>query len=184
MSFLNSVWAGFVSFWNNLVLWMVWLTGATEAYAQLFLIAVLAYIVLVLILIKVHHIMSKMQRKRIKACVYEYDRIWYLTAQSMYKFNEEMKAAGKENKLAHWTRSILTLEDKDYLHNRKKIFADVKKLEEYLGKPFVDAKVLKKINNLHLKITSSNVLHKIVGWALTGMTAWLYLLAWKRVYYR
>lgn len=184
MLILNSVWTSFVSFWDNLILWMMWVTGFSNAYAQLALIAVLVYIVLVFILIKVHHLMNKIQRKRVARCIYEYDRIRYLTAKAMYNFNEEMKAQGKINNLVYGTKSILKLENKDYLHNQKKVFADTKKLETYLGKSFVDAKILKKITTLHLKIISANVLYKLVGWTLTGMTAGLYLLSWKRVYYR
>ncbi|NOZ44256.1 MAG: hypothetical protein GXP45_03875 [bacterium] len=96
------------------------------------MIVVLSYGLLLLVLLKVHHIMTKIQRQRVQKCIYEYDRIWYMIAKAMYNFNEDMKAQGKTSKLVHGTRSILSLKDKDYLHNRKKIFADVKKLETYL----------------------------------------------------
>ncbi len=163
---------------------LVRFTSLSEASVSLLLIIVIGYIFLFFVLLKIHRRMTAKQRKRVRACIYEYDRIWYATAKSMYAFNKEMKLAGKENKLVHGTRSILSLKDKDYLHNQKKIFSDLIKLEKFLWKQVIDPKVLKKISRLHLTITSFNVFHKIVGWILTIMTLWIYLIFWKRVYYR
>lgn len=61
---------------------------------------------------------------------------------------------------------------------------DVAKLEVYIGQQYIPDDLKKRIRNLHLAITGANVTHKLVGWTLTAMTFGLYLMGWKRVYYR
>jgi len=58
----------------------------------------------------------------------------------------------------------LQFEKKDYFFNKKKIFADIKKLEAYLKQEIVPKRVLKKINGLHGSIANVNFLQQVVGW--------------------
>lgn len=184
MVFLQNIRTKIVPVWDNLVLFVAGFTWFSQPYAQLVTIAFFAYIVLILILFKLHKVMTEHQRKRVAKCVREYDRVRYYTAKSMYEFNQHMKAQWQVNQLAHGTRSVLKLDKKDYLHNRKKIFDDIKKLQTYMNKEVVPVEVLKKIKRYHTKISSVNLLHKIVGRGLVVMTLGLYLFGWKRVYYR
>ena len=182
--FFQNTWIKILPVWDNLVLSVWWIVWVSDVYAQLVTIAIFVYIVLAIVLLKVHQAMILSQRKRVVKCVREYDRVWYYTAKAMYEFNAQMKAQWQTNQLAHGTRSILKLEKKDYLHNRKKIFDDIKKLQTYMNKEFVPIEVLKKIKSYHMKIKSAAMLHQLVGRWLVVMTLGLYLLGWKRVYYK
>ena len=182
--FLQKVWTWLLWVRHNLVLSVSQLFGVSEFYGQWITIAIFAFVVVVLFLIKIHHGMIKMQKKRVEKLVYEYDRIWYLEAKAMYTFNQHMKAQGQVNQLAHGTRSVLQLDNKDYLVNKKKIIEDIKKLETYFNQKIVPDETIKKILSLHRKVSSSNMLHQVVGRGLVVMTAGLYLLKWERVYYK
>ena len=184
LAFFQNIWLQVLPLWDNLVFSVGGIFWVSEAYAQLATIAIFVYILLVIVFLKLHHGMIALQRKRIAKCVREYDRVWYYTSKAMYEFNAEMKAKWQVNQLAHGTRSVLKLDKKDYLHNRKKIFDDVKKLQTYMNKEFVPIEVLKKIKSYHIKIKSAAMLHQIVGRGLVVMTLGVYLLGWKRVYYK
>lgn len=92
LQFLQNTWAQIQPTWENLVFVVADLTGLQEFYAKYLIVGIVAYIVLVYILVKIHHGMSSRQRKRVAKVVKEYDRIWYLTAKAMYSFNERMNA--------------------------------------------------------------------------------------------
>jgi len=171
-------------FWESMVNFVIWLTGLQYQNAQLLLIVVFVLFLAVLILWKVHSGLIKLQRKKVQECIYEYDRIWYLEAKAMYAFNQKMRQQWQVNQLAHGTRSILALNKKDYLVNRKKIVDDIKKLEKYMGQQIVSVEQLKKIGRLHLRIAGSSMIQHVIGRGLIVMTLGLYGLKWERVYYK
>lgn len=100
----------------------------------------------------------------------------------MYEYNQNLIQQGKMGKLAHGTRSVLKLPNKDYFVNTKKIFADTKKLETFLGKEIVPKKIFKKIRFLHKKVQFWNLFQSIVGWGLVVVTFGIYWISWKKLY--
>ncbi len=66
-------------------------SGLSYEYSQLALFAVIALMIVIVVLSKIHSGLIGLQRKRVQACIYEYDRVWYFVAKAMYSFNKKMK---------------------------------------------------------------------------------------------
>jgi len=188
MDKILKIWANVLAkltpFWHSLV-WIVEdLSGLETAYAQLAIFVVLGYVVAIFVTIKIHTMFIKSQKKKVKKCVFEYDRVRYLINKAMYDINKKMKNSWKSLDLEYGTKSVLQLKKKDYLYNRKKIFSDIKKLEKYLWQEIVSSKVLKKISALHGRIGAMSLIQHLIGWGLVILTFGLYALKWERVYYK
>jgi len=182
-TFLEPVLSFLEPIWKDLVGYFVDSFGMEYQVAQWVVVGLGVYGIFVLFLSGFHKRMVKNMLTQVRQCVYEYDRVWYLTARAMYAYNIHMKRQGKQSPLTHWTTSVLKLKDNHYLNHKAKIFEDIKKLEQYFNQQFIPEKVLRKINFYHKKITFWNSLQLFFWWSLTVLTLGVYKLSWKKVMY-
>lgn len=152
---------------------LIWLDYNTT---QLILLWVITYIVFIVIVVLIHKWFLRRGTKIKALCTRKYDELRYLASTNMYKFNKEMKAQWKENQLVYGAKSIIWLENKNYIANKQKIFGDLAKLEWYIGKSIVSSELKNEIVVLDKKITTNHLSQKVVGRILTILTLGIYKL--------
>jgi len=163
--FLNQI----ISSFSNLT----WLDTYTS---KVILLAVITYIFFIVVFLVVHKLIIKKSISIKANYITKYDEIWYLVSLNMYEFNQQAKAQWKENQLMYWAKSIIWLQQNDYISNKKKIFQDIAKLEAYIWKKIISEELISQINWLHKNFSNSSFFQNMFWRILTILTLWLYRL--------
>lgn len=145
-------------------------SGRENAQAEILLLAILWYIVLLVLLMGIHRKLLKKHKRTHENIVALYDTIRYQVARAQYG-NEAIQ----NNK---WIDAILTSDHKNYLANATTIQQEILDIEQKLGQQIITDDQRKTINKQTKKKHSVNIFVQLIGWCITGITLGIYKLFW------
>ena len=171
LSFLmENVLTSLENFRASIVHIMANISGRENSQAEILLLVILWYIVLLVLLMGIHRKLLKKHKKIHENIVILYDTIRYQVARAQYG-NEAIQA----NK---WIDTILTSDHKNYLANATTIKQEILDIEQKLGQHIVTNDQRKVIKKQSKKKHSVNTFVQLIGWFVTGITVGIYKLFW------
>ena len=158
------------NFRANIVHIMTNITWRESNESEIVLLAILWYIVILLLLIRIHRKLLRKHKKIHENIVALYDTIRYQVARAQYG-NETIQA----NK---WIDIILTSDHKNYLANAKTIKQEIIDIEQKLGQQIITDNQRKIITKQSKKKHWVSTFVQLIGRGITVITVGIYKLFW------
>jgi len=152
----------------------------TQETSKIILFFITIYIISTVILILIHNKTIKLQKNKIQLENEEYDKIWYIFAEKLYKKNQEQKSKNEKTITVNWLRSFFQEKNNNYLHNKEKILLKINQIEKQIWEKIIEDENTKIIKKIEKQINGINFFQKLVWLWITIMTIWIYRFIWKR----
>lgn len=146
------------------------ITWRESGKAEIILLAILWYIVVILLLVRIHRKLLRKHKKIHENIVMLYDTIRYQVARTQYG-NEAIQA----NK---WINTILTADHKNYLANAATIKQEIIDIEQKLGQQIITDNQRKIITKQSKKKHWVSTFVQLIGRGITVITVGIYKLFW------
>ncbi len=156
------------SFRNEIVHIMANVSGQTEPQAEIILLIILGYIILIIILISIHRRLIKRQIKIHENLVLSYDMIRYQVAKAQYG-NPAIQDNG-------WIKVVIDSEHENYLANFRAIKEEVLSIEQKLWQQIVSWEQRKSISSKTKKKGITTFFAQLIGIFITVITLGIYKL--------
>jgi hypothetical protein len=136
--------------------------------AQIVLISIICYLIVLFILSKIHHKIYKNYINAQRDCTYQYDNLIYIIAKE--------ESINKADTTVNPIEDILKTPNKNYLDNHDIIINAVRKLETDTKQILLSPEMEKTILALRKKIKNLNTVQKSFWIFLSIITIGIYLL--------
>ena len=146
------------------------ISGLSEATAQIVLLVIGIYIIILIIFIPLHKKLLGVLKQRTIALTFDYDTLRYLVAKAQQKSTITSQDKG--------ITMMFDQTSKDYLAHHAEIKQEIQKIETSLGTTIVDAPQWTMIETKKRKRTQLKAFTNIYGWCLSVITLFVYRLFW------
>lgn len=141
-----------------------------EPEAEILLIGILGYSVLLLLLIKIHRRVMKRHKRIHENLVNSYDTLRYQVAKIQY--------ANPAIQNSKWVKVVIEADQKNYLVNAKAIKEEILSIEQTLGQPIVSTDQWNAISRQTKRKHAAKIFVEIIGRLTTLLTVGIYKLFW------
>jgi len=145
-------------------------SGRTEPKAEILLLVILWYIVLIFLLLFIHRRILRKHKKIHENLVFLYDTIRYQVAKAQYG-----NPAAQDSK---WIKVVMESEHESYLANAKAIKEEIISIEQKLGQKIISDDQRKVIAKETKRKWWAKTFMEIIGRFTTLITAGVYKLFW------
>jgi len=145
-------------------------SGRTEPKAEILLLAILWYIVLIFLLLFIHRRILRKHKKIHENLVFLYDTIRYQIAKAQYGNPAAQDSKG--------IKIVMESEHENYLANAKAIKEEIASIEQKLGQKIVSDDQRAAIAKQTKKKWWTKAFMEIIGRFTTLITAGIYKLFW------
>lgn len=145
-------------------------SGRTEPQAEMVLLLILGYIVIVLLLLFIHRRTLRKYKRIHENLVFLYDSIRYQVAKVQYSNPAIQDTKG--------VKVVFESEHENYGTNAKKIKEEILLIEQKLGQKIVSDNQRKTIARQTARKSSAKAFVNIIGRCTTLITAGVYRLFW------
>jgi len=146
------------------------ITGLSPELAEIVLIVILGYVLLIVLLISIHRKLLKKHMKIYKDLVLMYDTIRYHVAHTQYGNPSIQESKG--------IKVMIDAEHKNYLANSEAIKQEILSMEQTLGQQIISSDQWNTVSKQTKKKKSVKIVLEIIGRFTTVITVGIYKLFW------
>ncbi len=141
-----------------------------EPEAEMLLLVILWYIVLILLLISIHRKLLRTHRRTHENLIASYDMLRYQVAKAQYENPSIQDGAG--------IKTVIDAEHKSYLANSAAIKTEIQSIEQTLGQWIIAPEQRIKIQRQTKKKHRLFIFNQLIGRLITLLTVGIYKLFW------
>jgi hypothetical protein len=146
------------------------ISGRTEPKAEMILLIILGYIVVLLFLLFIHRKLIKRHKRIHEHSIFLYDTIRYQVAKAQYSNPSIQESKG--------IKVVMESEQENYLANTKAIREEIMNIEQHVGQKIIGDDQRDTISRQTKKKNTAKAFMEIIGRLTTLITAGVYKLFW------